>query len=143
MLRFINADLIAAGLSPFAPEAASIKAGKWMLQELRHAVAQGANFALETTLSGSNYLRHITEWQALGYRVSLFFLSLPDAETAVERVAERLRQGGHDIPEAVIRRRYTAGLLNLTHHYRHLVDDWVVYDNSGPTPKILDWGENA
>lgn len=87
------------------------------------------------------YLRHITQWRAQGYRVSLFFLGLPDAETAIARVAERVRQGGHDIPEAVIRRRFAAGLANFQ-RYRAAVDDWALYDNSGGSPVLLEWGEN-
>src|SRR5690606_7789144 len=111
--RFINADLIAAGLSPFAPEAAALKAGRLMLEEIADRVRKGESFAFETTLSGLGYLAHIGRWRARGYHVSLFFLSLPDAETAIARVAERVRQGGHHIPEAVIRRRFAAGL----HHF--------------------------
>lgn len=141
--RFINADLIAAGLAPFAPETAAIKAGRLMLEEIDHCAKRGESFAFETTLSGSGYLRHIAHWRALDYRVSLFFLSLPNAETGIARVAERVRQGGHDIPEAVIRRRFAAGLKNFHDHYRAAVDDWALYDNSGSTPMMLEWGENA
>ena len=101
--RFINADLIAAGLSPFAPEAEAIKAGRLMLEEIANCVERGESFAFETTLSGHVYLRRIEEWRQLGYHVSLFFLSLPTAGMALARVAERVRQGGHDIPEAVVR----------------------------------------
>jgi predicted ABC-type ATPase len=101
--RFINADLIAAGLSPFAPEAAAVKAGRLMLAEIADAVARGENFAFETTLAGIGYLRHIRRWREVGYHVSLFFLRLPDPETAIARVAARVRRGGHNIPEAVIR----------------------------------------
>lgn len=111
--RFINADLIAAGLSPFAPETAAIRAGRLMLEEIAASVRRGESFALETTLSGLSYLRHISQCRTLGYCVNLYFLSLPSAEIAVARVAERVRQGGHDIPEPVIRRRFTAGLHNL------------------------------
>jgi len=107
--RFINADLIAAGLSPFAPEAEAFKAGRLMLSEMAHCVAQGQSFAFETTLSGLAYLRHISQWRNLGYHVSLFFLGLPSVELAIARVAERVRQGGHNIPEPVIRRRFIAG----------------------------------
>ncbi len=141
VLRFINADLIAAGLSPFAPENAAIKAGRVMLDELREVVRQGESFALETTLSGQGYVRHIEKWQSLGYRVSLYFLSLPSADMAIARVAERVRQGGHNIPEPVIRRRFAAGMKNFLHHYRDRVDDWVLYDNSGSVPVLLEWGE--
>lgn len=140
--RFINADLIAAGLAPFAPETAALRAGRLMLEEIEQCVRRGESFAFETTLSGLAYLRHIAEWRALGYRVSLFFLTLPNAETAIARVAERVRQGGHDIPEPVIRRRFAAGWHNFEHAYRAAVDDWAVYDNTGSTPALLEWGEN-
>ena len=111
--RFINADLIAAGLSPFAPEAEALKAGRLMLEEIAGCVRRGESFAFETTLAGFSYLARIRQWRAKGYHVSLFFLCLPDAETAIARVAERVRQGGHDIPAEVIRRRFTAGLRLL------------------------------
>ncbi|MCL2523852.1 MAG: zeta toxin family protein [Betaproteobacteria bacterium] len=141
--RFVNADLIAAGLAPFAPETAAIKAGRLMLEEIEQHAQRGESFAFETTLSGLGYLRHIRQWRAQGYRVSLFFLSLPNVETAIARVAERLRQGGHDIPEPVIRRRFAAGWKNFELHYRDAVDDWVLYDNFGATPIMLEWGENS
>ena len=139
--RFINADLIAAGLAPFAPETAAIKAGRLMLEEIALCARRGDSFAFETTLSGLGYLRQIKQWRALGYRVSLFFLSLPNAETAIARVASRVRQGGHDIPEAIIRRRFVAGLKNFQSHYKLAVDDWALYDNSGAEPVMLEWGE--
>ncbi|MGN6315348.1 zeta toxin family protein [Trinickia sp.] len=141
--RFVNADLIAAGLAPFAPETAAIKAARLMLEEIEQYARHGESFAFETTLSGLAYLRHIQQWKAQGYRVSLYFLSLPDAETAIARVAERVRQGGHDIPELVIRRRFAAGLKNFEQRYRHVVDDWALYDNSGNTPIMLEWGEHS
>lgn len=140
--RFINADLIAAGLAPFAPETVAVRAGRLMLEEIRRCERRGESFAFETTLSGLSYLRHIAAWRAQGYRVSLFFLSLPNAETAIARVAERVRQGGHDIPEAVIRRRFAAGIFNFQTHYQQAVSDWVLYDNSGVEPVLLEWGEN-
>lgn len=139
--RFINADLIAAGLSPFAPEAAAIKAGRLMLEEIAECVKRGESFAFETTLSGLGYLRHVRQWREQGYTVSLFFLTLPDVETAIKRVAERVRQGGHDIPEPVIRRRFAAGRKNFEQYYREAVDDWSLYDNASGTPALLDWGE--
>lgn len=141
--RFINADLIAAGLSPFAPEAAAIRAGRLMLEEVAACVAQSESFALESTLSGLGYLRHIEQWRAQGYRVDLYFLSLPSAEAAIARVAERVSQGGHNIPEAVIRRRFAAGKRNFDQHYKAKVDAWAVYDNSDITPVLLEWGENT
>jgi len=140
--RFINADLIAAGLAPFTPEAAAIKAGRLMLEEIDQCAKHGLSFAFETTLSGLGYLRHIRQWREQGYRVSLFFLHLPDAEAAISRVAVRVRQGGHAIPEFVIRRRFAAGWRNFQQHYRAAVDDWVVYDNTGLAPVMMKWGGN-
>lgn len=139
--RFINADLIAAGLSPFAPDATAMRAGRLMLEEIFACVTRGESFAFETTLSGIGYRRHIRSWRAQGYRVSLFFLSLPDAEIAIARVAERVRQSGHDVPEAVIRRRFAAGLRNLEQMYKEAVDTWAVYDNAGAAPTLLEWSE--
>jgi predicted ABC-type ATPase len=92
-------------------------------------------------LSGRAYARQIPQWQALGYRVELFFLSLPSADVAVQRVAERVRQGGHNIPEATIRRRFDAGLRLLTDVYQPLVDQWVVYDNAGEEPVLMNWSD--
>lgn len=86
-------------------------------------------------------MRHIRQWRNEGYQVSLFFLSLPNAETAISRVAERVRQGGHNIPEPVIRRRFTAGLRNLEQVYKSAVDSWVVFDNAGETPIATEWSE--
>ncbi len=141
--RFINADLIAAGLSPFAPETMAIKAGRLMLAEVQESVAQGRSFALETTLSGQGYLRHIPQWRAQGFRVSLYFLSLPAADVAVARVAERVRQGGHHIPEPVIRRRFAAGLENFVQRYRSQVDDWALYATGGHQPELCEWGAGS
>lgn len=136
---FVNADLIAAGLAPFAPETAAVQAGRVMLAELGRHFQAGQSFAFETTLSGRAYLRHIQRWQAAGYQVELLFLKLNSADEAVERVAQRVRQGGHHIPEAVIRRRFDAGWTNLNQHYKPVVDTWTVYDNSGDQPRLIDW----
>jgi predicted ABC-type ATPase len=139
--RFINADLIAAGLSPFQPEAAAIRAGRLMLEEINNAVAHGETFAFETTLAGVGYLRRIRHWRNLGYHVSLFYLRLPDVEMAIARVATRVRQGGHNIPEDVIRRRFDASLRNFDQVYKAAVNDWTVYNNAGSVPILLDWKE--
>ncbi|HRO62338.1 zeta toxin family protein [Thermomonas sp.] len=139
--RFINADLIAAGLSPFAPEAASVKAGRLMLEEIDSCVAHGESFAFETTLSGIGYRQRIRHWRRSGYHVSLFFLCLPDAQTAIDRVAMRVRQGGHNIPEDVIRRRFEAGKRNFDRVYKAEVDTWVLYDNSGEEPRLIEWSQ--
>jgi predicted ABC-type ATPase len=138
---FVNADLIAAGLAPFAPEAAAVQAGKLMLAELDRHFQARQSFAFETTLSGRGYLRHITRWQQAGYQVELIFLRLNHADEAVARVQQRVRQGGHHIPEDVIRRRFEAGLMNFHRHYAPVVDQWVLYNNAGDVPILLDWSK--
>ncbi len=138
---FVNADLIAAGLAPFAPEAAALRAGRLMLQELERHFAARQSFAFETTLSGRGYLRQIDLWRTAGYKVKLIFLQLDTPEEAIARVAQRVRQGGHDVPEVVIRRRFVAGQRNFMGLYASRVDAWVLYDNSGLAPVLLDWIE--
>ncbi|MDH4099844.1 MAG: zeta toxin family protein [Nitrospirota bacterium] len=140
---FVNADLIAAGLSPFKPETAAVRAGRLMLDEIKGRVRQRKSFAFETTLSGRSYAQRITQWQAIGYHVKLIYLTLPNAEMAVVRVAARVAQGGHDVPEDIIRRRFSAGLRNFDKIFKNLVDAWILYDNSGSTPVLLDWGEKT
>ena len=134
---FINADLIASGLSPFRPELVAIQAAKLMLNEIHEHVRRGDSFAFETTLSGRGYARWIPRWQKQGYRVKLFFLRLPKPEMAIARVRQRVVEGGHDVPESVIRRRFHAGWRNFEVIYRDLVDEWTVYDNSGDIPVLL------
>ena len=142
-LRFLNADLIAAGLSPFAPETAALKAGRLMLSEIEDCVKKTESLALETTLSGTGYQRKIRQWRSLGYSVSLYFLSLPNPELAISRVKERVRQGGHSIPEEVIRRRFAAGLRNFETIYKKEVDDWIKFNNMGDQPILLEWVEGV
>ena len=137
---FINADLIAEGLSPFAPELVAIRSGRLMLQMIRDHAARGDSFAFETTLAGRNYARAIPRWQGDGYSVTLFYLSLPTVDLALSRVAERVRQGGHHVPDDVVRRRYFGGRENLETLYKAIVDEWTLYDNSGPQPLVLDRG---
>ncbi|MDR3616411.1 MAG: zeta toxin family protein [Candidatus Obscuribacterales bacterium] len=110
---FINADLIAAGLSPFQPELAAIKAGRLMLNEIKEHARRDHSFAFETTLAGRAYVQMIQGWRAQEYQVKLFFLSLSNPEEAIARVAERVAQGGHHVPDDVVRRRFAAGLLNF------------------------------
>lgn len=138
---FVNADLIAAGLAPFAPETAALQAGRLMLQEMERHFAARESFAFETTLSGRAYLRQIDQWQLAGYRVKLIFLQLDSAEEAMARVAQRVRQGGHYVPEEVIRRRFATGRENFSNLYAPKVDAWALYDNAGPRPVLLDWSE--
>ena len=137
---FINADLIAAGLRPFQPDLAAIRAGRLMINMIHEYVEKGESFAFETTLSGRSYARSIPRWQQQGYRIKLFFLRLPTPELAVARVKQRVAGGGHDVPEPVIRRRFDAGWNNFQIVYRHLVDEWAVYDSSGDSPIPLKEG---
>ena len=139
---FVNADLIAAGLSPFTPEQAAFRAGRLMLKEIRGYVGRMESFAFETTLSGRIYARHIRQWQKTGYRIKLIFLRLPDVEIAVKRVRIRVAQGGHDVDESVIRRRFDKGWNNFHNIYKKLVDAWVLYDNSGESPQLIDKEKN-
>lgn len=137
--NFVNADLIAAGLSPFAPELAAFKAGRIMLESIANHVRRGESFAFETTLSGLTYAQMIPAWQASGYAVKLIFLSLPNEDIAVQRVAARVAQGGHNIPETTIRRRFVSGIKNFA-RYKLLVNDWQLYDNSAAPTILLEEG---
>ena len=139
---FINVDLIAAGLSPFEPRRAAIQAGRIMLSEIQRRVRKRENFAFETTLSGHVYARMIPEWSSPGYRVRLIFLSLPNAEIAISRVAMRVAQGGHNVSSTVIRRRFEAGRRNFQDVYMNLVDSWEWYDNSGSIPQLISAESN-
>ena len=135
---FVNADLIAAGLSPFHVERVAIRAARLMLEEIHGHVRQGHSFAFETTLSGRGYARWIPRWQEQGYQVKVFFLKLDTVEVAVQRVAQRVLEGGHDVPQSVIRRRLSAGWRNFKQVYQGLADEWALYDNSSERPKRLE-----
>jgi predicted ABC-type ATPase len=139
-LDFINADLIARGLSPFAPETAAIRAARIMLSEIDRRVRNSKSFAFETTLAGLGYANHIREWRALGYHVKLIFLRLPSVELALQRVRARVAQGGHNIPEEVVRRRFESGLRNLQDIYHKLVNVWLLYDYELEEPRYLKGG---
>lgn len=138
---FVNADLIAAGLAPFAPETAALQAGRLMLQEIERHFAARDSFAFETTLSGRGYVKSIRRWQAAGYKVKLIFLRLDTAETAISRVAQRVKQGGHYIPDDIIQRRFSSGLDHFRRLYAPLVDVWTLYDNTGSESLLLEWSE--
>lgn len=136
-LSFVNADAIAAGLSPFRPSTVAFRSGRLMIETIHGYVAKGESFAFETTLSGRTHARSIPFWRERGYRVKLFFLRLPTPDMAVARVRQRVSEGGHDVPEAVIHRRFRAGGRNFERVYRGLVDEWAIYDNSGTVPVLL------
>ncbi len=138
---FVNADSIAAGLSPFQPSVVAFRAGRLMIEVIRGYTTRGESFAFETTLSGRGYARWIPLWRQRGYRVKLFFLWLPTPNMAIARVRQRVSEGGHDVPEAVVRRRFHAGWENFQDVYRGLVDEWALYDNTGTAPVLLEEGE--
>jgi predicted ABC-type ATPase len=137
---FINADLIAAGLSPFRPEDAAFAAMRLMAEMMHTCVRERRDFAIETTLAGRTYAGLIRSWRQAGYRVRIVFLRLPDADFAVARVAQRVRLGGHNVPEQTIRRRFDAGLRNFASEYRAMVDSWSMYDSSIEPPELIDEG---
>ena len=131
VMTFVNADVIAAGLSGFDPESVAFEASRIMLERLHALADQRADFAFETTLAARTYASWLKSLQASGYRVSLFYIWLPDIDLAVRRVAIRVSQGGHSIPEATIRQRYSRSVRNFHQLYSPFVDEWMVYDNSG------------
>src|SRR5437867_1910312 len=135
--EFVNADLIASGLSPFAPETAAFRAGRLMLEQIRTLGQRGVDFGFETTLAGTTYLPLLHRLKAKGYAIHLFFLWIPTSEMALARVADRVRQGGHDVPAAVVRRRFGRATRNFLKKYRPLLDSWILFDNSTETPQVI------
>lgn len=136
-LEFLNADLIAAGLSPFAPERENVRVGRILLTRIRELSQAGIDFGFETTLAGRNHAKQLSRMKSLGYRIVLISLWLPDANLAVNRVASRVLQGGHNIPEVDIRRRFDSGLRNFFDLYQALADDWLLFDASQITPQLI------
>ena len=140
IVHFVNADLIASGLSPLRPELAALSGGRLFLAELDRLGRARADFAFETTLSGLVYLRRLRRWKAAGYRIEITYLRLPSTRLALRRIAARVRQGGHHVPRADVLRRFTRGWANFHDHYRPLADAWTVYDNSAAAPRLLEQG---
>jgi predicted ABC-type ATPase len=130
LLDFLNADEIARGLSPLAPERAQIEAGRLMLERVRHFIEEGKSFAMETTLSGRTYRLLLKQAKEAGFATHLDFLVLPSVDDSVRRVANRVVQGGHNVPEVDLRRRFQVGLQNLFSLYRPFCDTWNVYLNA-------------
>ena len=135
--QFINADLIAGGLSPFSPESAAMHAGRLLLEQIRLLASKRSDFGFETTLSGVTYVSLLQRLKAQGYRIQLFFLWIPTVDMALARIADRVRRGGHDIPEKVVRRRFRKGLQNLFTRYRPVLDSWMLFDNSEIVPRLI------
>jgi predicted ABC-type ATPase len=141
--EFVNADVIAQGLSAFQPERAAFHAGRVMLERLHYLAKERVDFAFETTLASRSFAPWIAKLKQSGYTFHLVFLWLPSADYAVARVAERVRMGGHDVPEETIRRRYNKGIENFFQLYRSMADTWRMYDNSEPSwPRIVADGRN-
>lgn len=138
--EFVNADLIAQGLSPFAPEGASLQAGRLMLERLGELLEKGESFSFETTLSGRGYVRFLKECREAGYRILLDFLWVPDLAVSSSRVAQRVLKGGHNIPVEVQTRRFHLGVRNLFELYHPLIDHWRLLDNSESEPVCIAEG---
>lgn len=135
--EFVNADNIAAGLSPFNPEGVAFEAGRIMLQRIRFLLAGKEDFAFETTLAAKSYASLISEAQSEGYSVTLAFFWLPSFTMAIERVKQRVSEGGHHIPSGIIKRRYQRGVFNLFHLFMPICDNWLLIDNSEMTPNLI------
>lgn len=141
--NFVNADLIAEGLAPFEPSSASIKAGKLVLQQIHEFADRGVDFAFETTLSGKSYVKLLTELKAKGYGLHLFFLWIPSPELAIERIKDRVREGGHNVPAEDVRRRFVRGVNNFFKLYESLFDSWMLFDNSKAKPLLIAKRKNG
>ncbi len=135
--EFVNADEIARGLSPFNPAGMAVAAARIMIDRMRNLVRSGESFAFETTCSGRSHLPMLRDCRAAGWRVTLLYLWLASPETAIERVARRVRAGGHDIPEGVIVRRYWGSIRNMRELYLPLVDAATIYDNSDDGCRLI------
>ena len=135
--EFVNADLIAAGLSPFHPEGLAIQAGRLMLERVETLARARVDFGFETTLAGRGYTSLLKRLKGSGYRIHVFFLWLPSVEMALARVGDRVLAGGHSVPEEVVRRRFSRGLANLFRLYAPLLDTWLVFENAEELPNLI------
>ncbi len=141
--EFVNADVIAQGLSAFDPSGAAIAAGRVMLSRLKELARARASFAFETTLASKTFTPWLAKLIENGYELHLIFLWLPSADVAIQRVADRVKRGGHSVPEPTIRRRHQAGLHNFFRLYQPLASKWRVVDNSGIIPKVIAASEET
>jgi predicted ABC-type ATPase len=138
IMHFVNADVIAAGLSPFRPALVALTAGRLLLRELDRLASDRSDFAFESTLSGRSYLGRLWRWKRAGYRIEIVYLRLASPRLALRRIAGRVKQGGHDVPSRDVLRRYDRGWRNFVNVYRPLADAWAVYDNSGSRPILVE-----
>ncbi len=137
IVHFVNADLLAAGLSPLKPDLAALSAGRLFLGELDRLAKARQDFAFESTLSGLTYLSRIKQWKAAGYRIEIVFLRVSPVPLLLRRITARVKQGGHDVPRADVLRRFVHGWENFENAYKPLADVWTVYDNSGDSLRLL------
>jgi len=141
--RFINADLIAAGLSPFSPQQVAIKSGKLVLEQIKEYSENGVDFGFETTLSGVTYLKYFKMLKEKGYKIHIYFLWIPGVQLAVARVKDRVAQGGHNVPVQDVKRRFGRSMKKFFVNYRLLADQWMLFNNSQPKPRIIARKQNA
>lgn len=141
VLDFLNADEMARGLSPLAPERAQFEAGRLMLERVRRFIGEGRDFGMETTFSGRTYRNIFRQARERGYSIHLDFLLLADVGDSIRRVADRVEAGGHYVPEPDLRRRFRLGLQNLFSLYRPLLNSWAIYDNSEQRPRKIAQGD--
>ncbi len=135
--EFVNADEIARGISPFQPEKVAIEAGRIMLNRIDELLDLGEDFAFETTLSTRSFVNTIERAKSKGYSITLIFFWIESTELAIKRVQTRVKEGGHNIPNDTIVRRYYGGLKNLFSLYHHICDLIMIYDNSKSNPELI------
>ena len=141
--NFINADLIAQGISPFSPSTVSIKAGKIVLDQIKDYANKNMDFAFETTLSGKTYTNLLKDLKKRQYKIHFFYLWIPDFKLALARIKDRVAEGGHDIPVIDVKRRFSRSINNFFSLYIILSDSWMLFDNSNPVPKLIAKYENG
>lgn len=138
IVHFVNADVIAAGLSELKPEIVAVVAARVFLAELDRLAAARTSFAFETTLSGRAYVRRLAKWKAYGYRIEVAYLKIDSPQIGLKRIAARVKQGGHDVRRDDVLRRFDRSWTNFMGIYRLLADAWSVYDNSGAEARLLE-----
>lgn len=141
--EFVNADEIAYGLSPFNPEGVIVEAGRLALKRVSDLLERDESFSIETTLAARTLVKTVRRAQDKGYYVSLLFFWLNSIDLAIQRVAERVSNGGHNVPEPTIRSRYVSGIHNFFHLYANAVDYWTVFDNSESPRRLIASGGRA
>lgn len=140
--EFVNSDEFAKSLSPFDPSIASVSASRIMLRRIQYLMERGADFSIETTLATRSLVSIINDARAKSYVITILYLWVQSPEIAIQRVRDRVETGGHNIPENVLRRRYTTGLKYLFDIYMSICDRWMIADNSGPTFMLIAEGDD-